>query len=78
MPKMDGFEFINHVRADGRYQAIPIVVVTAKTLSEEERARLGNRMQDLIPKGDADGTAVLEAIGRLVPRRAASGAGGMQ
>jgi CheY-like chemotaxis protein len=73
MPEMDGFEFIMRVRADARYRAIPIVVVTAKTLTEEERALLGRHMQGLIPKGDADGAALLDAIDRLLPRRDKAG-----
>jgi signal transduction histidine kinase/DNA-binding response OmpR family regulator len=70
MPEMDGFEFIARVGADARYQAIPIVVVTAKTLTEEERIRLGTHMQGLIPKGDAEGRSLLEAIDRLLPKQA--------
>jgi signal transduction histidine kinase/DNA-binding response OmpR family regulator len=73
MPEMDGFEFITRVRADARYRAIPIVVVTAKTLTGDERTRLGTHMQALIPKGDADGATLLNAIDRLVPKRVESG-----
>jgi len=75
MPEMDGFEFITRVRADARYRAIPIVVVTAKTLTEEERTRLGTHMQGLIPKGDADGRSLLETIDRLLPKPARAAGG---
>jgi CheY-like chemotaxis protein len=31
MPRMDGYELIRRLRADGRYRATPIVVVSADT-----------------------------------------------
>ncbi|WGD31521.1 response regulator [Ancylobacter sp. WKF20] len=37
MPEMDGFEFLSHVRADERFGDLPIVVLTAKELTAEER-----------------------------------------
>ncbi|MCP4700037.1 MAG: response regulator [Gammaproteobacteria bacterium] len=40
MPEMDGFEFLTRLRADEIYADIPVVVVTAKELSEEERSHL--------------------------------------
>jgi CheY-like chemotaxis protein len=69
MPEMDGFEFIARVRAEPRCQDIPIVVVTAKTLTAEERAQLNSHMQGFVQKGDADGAALLAAIDRLLPQR---------
>ncbi|WAC26053.1 response regulator [Ancylobacter sp. SL191] len=37
MPEMDGFEFLSRVRADERFGDLPIVVLTAKELTAEER-----------------------------------------
>jgi len=31
MPRMDGFELIRHIRADGRTAAVPIIVLSADT-----------------------------------------------
>jgi CheY-like chemotaxis protein len=43
MPRMDGFELIRRIRADGRLSATPVVVVSADTDPEtpERIARLG-------------------------------------
>ena len=37
MPVMDGFEFVQKLREDENNRWIPIIVVTAKDLSEEDR-----------------------------------------
>ncbi|WP_152047328.1 response regulator [Aureimonas psammosilenae] len=40
MPRMDGLEFIEHVRADGERRAIPILVLTTESDAEKKaRAR---------------------------------------
>jgi CheY-like chemotaxis protein len=70
MPEMDGFEFIARVRAEARWQRIPVIVVTAKTLTAEDRARLNGQVQHLVHKGEYSGKAVLAALDELVPRHA--------
>jgi signal transduction histidine kinase/CheY-like chemotaxis protein len=37
MPEMDGFEFLERVRADEKLARLPVVVLTAKDLTEAER-----------------------------------------
>lgn len=40
MPRMDGFGFIEHVRADDSYRGIPILVLTTESDAEKkDRAR---------------------------------------
>jgi hypothetical protein len=70
MPEMDGFEFIARVRAESRWQRIPVIVVTAKTLTAEDLARLNGQVQHLVHKGESSGKAVLAALDELVPRHA--------
>jgi CheY-like chemotaxis protein len=40
MPVMDGFAVLEHMRSDFRLQDVPVVVVTAKTLTSEDREML--------------------------------------
>jgi CheY-like chemotaxis protein len=40
MPVMDGMTFIQRVRDDPAYPSVPIVVVSSKDLTREERGRL--------------------------------------
>jgi PAS domain S-box-containing protein len=70
MPEMDGFEFIAQVRAEARWRRIPVIVVTAKTLTAEDLARLNGQVQHLVHKGEYSGKAVLAALDELVPRHA--------
>jgi GAF domain-containing protein/CheY-like chemotaxis protein len=54
MPKMDGFEFLNELRARPDWQDIPVVVITAKDLTEEDRNRLNGGVERIIQKSDRD------------------------
>jgi CheY-like chemotaxis protein len=40
MPEMDGFEFLAELRQHPEWRSIPVVVITAKDLTEEERSFL--------------------------------------
>ena len=54
MPKMDGFEFLDNVRARPDWQDIPVVVITAKDLTDEDRDRLNGGVERIIQKSDRD------------------------
>jgi signal transduction histidine kinase/DNA-binding response OmpR family regulator len=51
MPGMDGFEVVAKVRNDPRWNSIPIVVITAKDLTDEDRARLNGGVARVFRKG---------------------------
>jgi PAS domain S-box-containing protein len=72
MPEMDGFEFIAKIRAEPRWQRIPVIVVTAKSLTAEDHARLKGKVQHLVQKGEFSGQDVLAALDELVPRHGRS------
>ena len=40
MPEMDGFEFVARLRGREEWRSIPVVVVTAKDITREDRMRL--------------------------------------
>jgi len=66
MPEMDGFEFLEALRSDGDRRSIPVVVVTAKELTEEDRRRLNGRVERIVTKSSQDPEALLVQIRRLV------------
>ena len=54
MPKMDGFEFLDELRGRPDWQDIPVVVITAKDLTDEDRDRLNGGVERIIQKSDRD------------------------
>ena len=50
MPGMDGFQVIRHVREEPALRDLPILVMTAKSLSREEIALLNRETQGLLQK----------------------------
>ncbi|MDW7990667.1 MAG: GAF domain-containing protein, partial [Anaerolineae bacterium] len=51
MPEMDGFAVLEALKADESTRSIPIIVVTAKELTEKDRRALNHRIEALIQKG---------------------------
>ena len=66
MPEMDGFEFVSHLQADSANRSIPIVVVTAKDTTAEERKALKGHVQAVLQKGEYSRDGLLERIRALV------------
>jgi CheY-like chemotaxis protein/anti-sigma regulatory factor (Ser/Thr protein kinase) len=62
MPVMDGFEFVTEIRKSEALRAIPIVVVTARDLTAEDRRRLSGEVVGLIQKGGMDRESLLAQI----------------
>jgi signal transduction histidine kinase/CheY-like chemotaxis protein len=63
MPEMDGFSFIEALRQNEAWRSIPIVVVTAKDLTVEDRQRLNGYVQYIIHKGSRVREELLQELG---------------
>jgi CheY-like chemotaxis protein len=68
MPVMDGFEFVLHFRNMTDCKTTPIIVVTAKDLSDEDHQRLVGGVERIIEKGALTGKQLLENVKRTVVR----------
>jgi signal transduction histidine kinase/DNA-binding response OmpR family regulator len=51
MPEMDGFAVLESLKRDSEMREIPIIIVTAKELTEIERAQINGRVAALYQKG---------------------------
>ena len=54
MPEMNGFEFLDEVQQREDWRDIPIVVITARDVTAEDRARLNGRVESIIQKAERD------------------------
>jgi signal transduction histidine kinase/CheY-like chemotaxis protein len=54
MPEMDGFAFLEEMRGNAVWRDIPVVVVTARDLSADDRNRLNGGVERIIQKTDRD------------------------
>lgn len=66
MPEMDGFDFVAELRRHSEWQAVPVVVVTAKTITSEDRSRLNGRVANILQKGQASTRDLLQEVQRVI------------
>ncbi|MBN1427961.1 MAG: pyridoxal-phosphate dependent enzyme [Anaerolineae bacterium] len=62
MPGMDGFGVLDRLKADESLRDVPVVIVTAKDLTADERARLAGQVQGLLQKGSLIEDGVLQEL----------------
>jgi len=68
MPDIDGFAVLESVKADESTRSIPIIVVTAKDLTQEERDRLNKGVEALLQKGLFEQQALLADVAAALER----------
>jgi signal transduction histidine kinase/DNA-binding response OmpR family regulator len=66
MPELDGFGFLQELRANPNHAATPVIVVTAMDLTNEERQRLSGAVQQVLQKGTYRRENLIEQVGALV------------
>jgi CheY-like chemotaxis protein len=76
MPEMDGFEFLEELRKHEEWRATPVVVLTSKDLSPEERLRLNGNVEKILQKGAFSRDALLREVRKVVAQCAVLPAGG--
>jgi PAS domain S-box-containing protein len=76
MPGMDGFQVIRHVRQEPALKDLPILVMTAKSLSREEIALLNRETQGLLQKDGSWKQQLIAEVGRVTRGRKRAKAAG--
>ena len=66
MPEMDGFEFLAELRHQPVYQHIPVVVLTSKDLTADERRLLSGKVERILQKGQYSREALLKEVRKIV------------
>jgi CheY-like chemotaxis protein len=78
MPVMDGFSFLDHIQNDPVWSQIPVIILTAMALSQEEITRLERVSAAIMIKGRDETEQVIESIlqtarkNRAIPMEVAS------
>ena len=66
MPVMDGFDFVDELRRMPEWRDVPVIVLTAKDLTEEDRRRLNGHVERVLDKGSEDADSLLARLHDLV------------
>jgi threonine synthase len=66
MPEMDGFAVLDALKADPATAPIPVIVVTAKELTPDEKERLRGQVQTLLQKGEFMSDELQEEVRALI------------
>jgi signal transduction histidine kinase/CheY-like chemotaxis protein len=68
MPGMDGFQVLEAMRRSEAWRDVPVVVVTAKDLTREERVWLRTNAEEVFHKGSYDRRELIAVVHDLIAR----------
>ncbi len=66
MPVMDGFQFAAELRKKEAWRAIPVIVVTAKDLTDDDKLRLNGYVEKIMQKGAHSRESLLSEVGHFI------------
>jgi CheY-like chemotaxis protein len=67
MPEMDGFTFLRTLRSRPQCRDIPVVVLTAKDITAEDRRRLAGQADRVLAKGSTGLAELARELRALLP-----------
>ncbi|MEK6223043.1 MAG: pyridoxal-phosphate dependent enzyme, partial [Chloroflexota bacterium] len=68
MPEMDGFSVLDALKNNEKTAHIPVIVVTAKELTNQEKSRLKGQIQLLMQKGDFMSDELLAEVTSIIKK----------
>jgi CheY-like chemotaxis protein len=69
MPEVNGFDVVEALKEDGDTARIPILVVTAKRITEEDRAKLSGYVTTIMEKANFDADHFMAEVRRAMSGR---------
>jgi CheY-like chemotaxis protein len=69
MPEVTGFDVVEALRADEATREVPIMVLTASNLSEEDKRLLNGRVSQVLSRGSVGTSDIVGLLRRVVAHR---------
>jgi CheY-like chemotaxis protein len=66
MPGVSGFEVVEQLRSQDQTRAIPIMILTAKTLTEDDKQSLSGNVAEIFQRNSVAGTELVEWLRGIV------------
>lgn len=66
MPEMDGFELVHRLRHHEQWKTIPIIILTAKSISSKDREKLHGGVSKIFEKGSYQRSVLLDELKNLL------------
>ena len=66
MPEMDGFELVHRLRQHEQWCNIPVIILTAKSITNEDRQKLNGEVSQIFEKGSYRRSVLFEEVNRLL------------
>jgi CheY-like chemotaxis protein len=71
MPDVDGFDVVTALKSDPSTSDVPILILTAHTITDAEKDRLNGQILGIVDKGDEGAAGLRRWLARLLPPAAA-------
>lgn len=69
MPEMDGLTFLSKLRENTAWQTIPVIAVTAKVLTDADKAQLNVQAQQVVRKAETSPSALMQQVKDVLSTR---------
>ena len=69
MPEMDGFQLVAEIQRHSTWRRIPVIVLTARDLSKEDRERLNSGIETILMKGTFTPADLIERIRQVTGKQ---------
>ncbi|WP_019508829.1 response regulator [Pleurocapsa sp. PCC 7319] len=66
MPEMDGFELVYKLRQHEKWRSIPVIILTAKSITTEERQMLNGGVSKIFEKGSYQRSVLFNEVNHLL------------
>jgi len=67
MPDVDGFDVVTALKSEETTREVPILILTAHTITDAEKARLNGQILGIVDKGDEAAAGLIRWLWRLAP-----------